>query len=63
MERESLRREFLLMAIKEETFWRQRSRIKWLKEGDWNTKFFLKVASHDMNNNGILGLLVNGRWT
>lgn len=28
VERDSLRKEFLLLAIKEETFWRQRSRIQ-----------------------------------
>lgn len=50
------------MSVKEEIFWPQRSKIKWLKEGDRNTKFFHKVASQHKNNNNIQRIWLNGEW-
>lgn len=32
--------EYNSLLAQEETFWRQKSRVQWLKEGDMNTRFF-----------------------
>jgi hypothetical protein len=38
-------RQHAKVLIQEETFWRQRAKMHWLKEGDLNTKFFHMSAS------------------
>ncbi|XP_024043217.1 uncharacterized protein LOC112099919 [Citrus clementina] len=45
------------LLMDEETYWRQRSRVEWLKEGDRNTKFFYSKALAPMKKNMIWGVL------
>uniref|UniRef100_A0A803Q6M0 CCHC-type domain-containing protein n=1 Tax=Cannabis sativa TaxID=3483 RepID=A0A803Q6M0_CANSA len=44
------------LLFKEETYWRQRSRIQWLNLGDKNTHFFHKFASNRKRSNRIESL-------
>ena len=49
--------------LQEEICWRQKSRIRWLKEGDKCTKFFHQVANANQRTNSIESLSVNGSLT
>jgi hypothetical protein len=61
--RSQLSRELEASLLQEEISWRQKSRIRWLKEGDKCTKFFHQVANANRRNNSIDSLVVNGSAT
>ncbi|KAG7543067.1 Reverse transcriptase domain [Arabidopsis thaliana x Arabidopsis arenosa] len=47
----------------EDTFWKQKSRALWYKEGDLNTKYFHATTKQRRARNRIIGLLdENGCW-
>lgn len=52
----SLRIELNTLLLKEKVFWKQQSKLFWLKEGDANTKFFHSYASHRRRINQNFGL-------
>lgn len=45
------------LLLKEETLWRQRSRVEWLKFGDQNTRFFHEGAKTQTRTNVIHSVL------
>ena len=58
--REVCKAELESVAHSEEVFWRQKSRILWLKEGDNNTKFFHKMANSQRRCNYMDKVEVDG---
>ena len=47
-------KEYQNWAVLEETFWRQKSREIWLKEGDKNIGFFHRMTNSHRRRNTIL---------
>ncbi|KAF2289240.1 hypothetical protein GH714_031940 [Hevea brasiliensis] len=56
LQRQSLKVQLSEVSLREEIWWRQRAKIQWLNEGDWNTRYFHDVASkrHRVNHTGSL---------
>ncbi|XP_070673151.1 uncharacterized protein [Malus domestica] len=51
------------LCAQEESYWMQRSRIKWLREGDANTKFFHNSTLHRRRRNQLIKIKdENGNW-
>lgn len=58
-----MKAELLILCNKEEQMWHQRSRVRWLKYGDKNTKFFHGTTTLRKRQNFIKGLKDNdGVW-
>ncbi|KAM2244521.1 hypothetical protein ACFXTI_005579 [Malus domestica] len=51
------------LLAQEESVWKQRSRIKWLQDGDANTKFFHQSTMQRRRRNQVMKLkMEDGRW-
>ena len=62
-ERHATRKELNYHISQEEIYWRQRSRISWMRDGDRNTRFFHECASQRKRKNEILRLRnQDGNW-
>ena len=60
--RNGARESYKSWVMREEIFWRQKSRELWLKEGDNNTRFFHRMANAHSRRNWLFKLKVNGCW-
>lgn len=58
---ESLQHEWENKCLQEEIFWRQKSRVQWIKEGERNTKLFHRSTIAHRNNNIIVKLTYQHR--
>ena len=61
--RKKLQEDLWVAAQAHEALLRQKSRSRWLKEGDCNTRFFHIRVNANRNRNSIKGLLIEGVWT
>lgn len=61
--RKKLQEDLWVAAQAHEALLRQKSRSRWLKEGDCNTRFFHIRVNANRNRNFIKGLLIEGEWT
>ncbi|KAF7821099.1 reverse transcriptase [Senna tora] len=58
-----IKRQFADLRKQEEQFWESRARVKWLRSGDKNTRFFHTVTMQRRNINRISSIqLSNGEW-
>lgn len=57
LEREASQR-WLFLRLIEESYFKQRSRINWLKEGDLNTTYFFRIVQTRLNHNTIRSFLL-----
>lgn len=58
----SLAKEYNEVLAQEETFWFQKSRVKWIQDGERNTAFFHKSKLARRRKNKILTLEIDGIW-
>lgn len=57
LERNKVKEDFLLVAAKEEIFWRQKCKQTWLREGGENTKFFHRFLANKRRKSTITEIL------
>ena len=57
--KQEFRKEHFHILLEQETYWKQKFRIQWLKECNLNTTFFHKVVNARRRFNTISSLLIN----
>ncbi|XP_061999168.1 uncharacterized protein LOC133716477 [Rosa rugosa] len=63
LEKKQLFTRLQTLLAHEESFWQQRSKVAWLKEGDRNTGFFHRKTANRRRKNTICGLYnADGEW-
>ena len=51
-----------MAAQTHESLMRQKARVKWIKEGDCNSRYFYLLMNSKRRNNDIKGVYIGGSW-
>ncbi|KAL9675269.1 hypothetical protein QQ045_003471 [Rhodiola kirilowii] len=62
LKKTALQKRMWQLEIQDERIWSQKSRIKWLKKGDQNTKYFHIIITWRAKRNNIRSPLVGDQW-
>ena len=60
--RKELQEEVWVAAHSKESIIRQKTRIKWLKEGDCNSRFYHMTVNWKWRKNMLRGIFIGGCW-
>ena len=62
-QRKQLQEDLWAAAQAHESLLRQKSRSRWIKEGDCNSRYFHKMINANRSINSLKGVMVEGVWT
>ncbi|XP_025982145.1 uncharacterized protein [Glycine max] len=60
--KKSLQEQLWSAALAYESMLRQKSKVKWLREGDRNSSYFHRIINHRRRVNALQGLCIDGGW-
>lgn len=60
--KKALQEQLWTAAIAYESMRRQKSRVKWIREGDTNSAYFHRLINHRRRVNAFQGLFMDGEW-
>jgi len=63
LKRKQLQEDLWAAAQAHESLLRQKSRSRWIKEGDCNSRYFLMMINANRWHNSLKGVVVDGVWT
>ena len=62
MTRKKLQEDLWLAAQSHESLLRQKTRSRWIREGDCNSPYFHLLMNSNGRNNAVKGMLIDGSW-
>lgn len=60
--RRKLQEELWVAALSHKSLMRQKARLRWIKEGDCNSRYFHLLINSSRKNNCLNGVMIDGSW-